>query len=272
MAEDASDAVATIRIERRGPLGLIWLDRPQVLNAMSVEMIAEFNRAIAQVHADPEVVAIAVTGAGRGFCAGFDSGDLDAATGTTGRRLAERGIDPEMPAQFVELRQLSKPVIAAINGPAVGMGLILAMMSDLRFAAEESFFMTAFAHRGLIAEHGTSWFLPRMVSESNALDLLWSSRRVGGAEALRMGLVDRCLPADQLLPAVQAYVEDLAARSSRRSLALIKEMVYRHAALPMGEALRDADAMATESLGHPDAFEGIRSLLEKRPPRFGPWP
>lgn len=266
------DSEPTVRIERRGPLALIWLNRPHALNAMTVDMMVALNGAIAEAEGDRDVAAIAITGVGRGFCSGFDAGDLGASTGTAGRRLAERGIDPDMPAQFVQIQSVTKPVIAAVNGPAAGMGFVLAMMCDLRFAGEEAMFMTAFSHRGLIAEHGTSWLLPRIVGESNALDLLWSSRKVRGAEALRIGLADRCVPADDLLALVQDYIEDLAARASPRSIALIKDMVRRHRAMPFAEALVDADRLATESLTHPDASEGIRSLIEKRAPRFGRWP
>jgi len=258
-----------IRLERRGPLGLIWLNRPEALNAMPIPMIGEFNAAVAEADADPEVVAIAVTGVGRGFCAGIAAGDLGQASASGQRRLEERGIDPQMPAQFANLRSLRKPVIAAVNGPAAGLGLILALMSDLRFVAEEAVFVTAFSHRGLLAEHGVSWLLPRLVGQGRALDLLFSSRRVKGEEAYRIGLADRLLPKDELIPAVEAYVADLAENASPGSLMAMKQMVYRHQDMAFQPALIEADATATASLGNADAREGIAAFVERRKPRFG---
>ena len=263
-------AAPNIRREQRGPLALIWLDRPAALNAMTIEMMRSFNAAIAAAEADPATYVIAVCGEGRGFCAGFDAGDLGQAVGASNRRLDERGIDPEMPAQFAQLLMLSKPVIAAVNGAAAGLGLILALMCDLRFVAEEAVFVTAFSHRGVTAEHGVTWLLPRLVGHSRALDLLWSSRKVDGQEAYRIGLADRVMPRDALLPAVEAYAADLADKASPNSMALIKQMVYRHLDAPMKSAMVEADKLATASLAHPDAQEGVKAFVERRKPQFAP--
>lgn len=263
----------TILTEKRGRLAVVTLNRPAQLNALTAAMMGEFNRAIAELERDPAVTAIAVTGAGRGFCAGFDSAELvkTTETGLAERRTEERGIDAELPAQFIGLLKVTKPVIAAINGPAAGLGFILAMMCDLRFAADSAAFVTAFSRRGLIAEHGASWMLPRIVGPSRALDLLWSSRKVGAEEALRIGLIDRLVPAADLLDAIAEYVDDIAANVSPRSLAIIKGQVYAGLSQPVAPAVQEADRLTRESLAHPDSREGAKSFVERRPPQFAPW-
>jgi enoyl-CoA hydratase/carnithine racemase len=261
-----------VSYERRGPLGVIRLERPEALNALTLPMIAEVQRLARAAEADPEVIALCITGAGRGFCAGIDMGYL-AESARTGSSSAG-GPAPEPaanPALFSFLTRISKPVIAAINGPAAGGGFVLAMMCDLRFMAEEASLTTIFTKRGLIAEHGTSWLLPRMVGLSRALDMLWSSRRIGGAEAYRLGFADRLVPLEGLMAAVEAYAADLAANVSPRSLAVMKAQLHRHLALPFDEAAREADATMNEALKHPDATEGAQSFIQRRPPQFAPW-
>jgi enoyl-CoA hydratase/carnithine racemase len=256
-----------ILYERRGPLALITLNRPDKLNALTRPMTAGVIAEAQRAEADPEVYAICITGAGRGFCAGIDAEYLKE---TTEQGLAKA--DPaELPALFSGLLRISKPVIAAVNGPAAGGGFILAMMSDLRFLAETAFLTTVFTKRGLIAEHGSSWMLPRLVGVSRALDLLWSSRRVDAAEALRIGLADRVVPPEALISEVEAYAAELAANTSPRALAVIKDQVYRHLHAGMADAFWDIDRLMRETLAHPDAREGAVSFLERRPPRFAPW-
>src|SRR5690349_11005234 len=184
---------------RQGPLGVIRLERPEALNALTLSMIAEVERLALAAEADPDVIALCVTGAGRGFCAGIDMSVLSehARSGPPRPAADERA----NPALFSFLLEISKPVIAAINGPAAGGGFVLAMMCDLRFMAEEASLTTVFSKRGLIAEHGTSWLLPRMIGLSRALDLLWSSRRIDGVEAYRLGFADRLVPLEGLMAA-----------------------------------------------------------------------
>src|SRR5215207_1983912 len=209
-----------------GSSAIVRLDRPQRLNAFTLRMVGEIRAAVDTAVRDETVVGIILTGTGRGFCAGLDSEDLMAsASGRTPGGGEARG--DELPALFSFLLQAPKPVIAAVNGVCAGGGFVLAMLADLRFAAPEAAFVTAFAQRGLIAEHGTSWFLPRMVGTSRALDLLWSSRRVDAEEALRIGLVDRIVRADRLLDEARDYVDQLAAKVAPRSVAAMKSQVYR---------------------------------------------
>jgi enoyl-CoA hydratase/carnithine racemase len=201
---------ANVALEIDGPLGLVRLDRPEKLNAFTFTMIQEIRDAVDEAAADEGVVAIAITGTGRAFSAGLDTGDLTRSTeGDVGGGDASRDPD-ELPALFSHLLRVSKPVIAAVNGVAAGGGFILAMMSDLRFAAESASFTTAFSKRGLIAEHLISWILPRQVGINHALDLLWSARRMNADEAYRIGFVDRLVPDDALLDEVRSYVDDLA--------------------------------------------------------------
>ena len=145
------------------------------------------------------------------------------------------------------------------------------MMSDLRFGSDGASFTTVFSKRGLIAEHGTSWTLPRLVGPSRALDLLWSSRRVHADEALRIGLLDRVFPADELLTGLVAYVDELAANVSPGAIAVMKSQVYRHLSEAMAPALADADRLTQAQIKHPDAYEGAMSLIERRLPKFQPW-
>lgn len=258
-----------ILYERRGPLALITLNRPDKLNALTREMTGGVVAEARKAEADPEVVAICVTGAGRGFCAGIDAEYLKE---TTEQGLGERSPeDNELPALFSGLLRISKPVIAAVNGPAAGGGFILAMMSDLRFVAENAMMTTVFTKRGLIAEHGASWLLPRLVGVSRALDLLWSSRRVDAQEALRIGLADRVVAPERLIAEVEAYAADLAANTSPRALAVIKSQVYRHLHAPMADAFWDIDRLMRETLAHPDAREGAVSFIERRAPQFARW-
>jgi enoyl-CoA hydratase/carnithine racemase len=259
--------------ERRGPLGVIRLERPAALNALTLPMIAEVERLALAAEADPAVVALCVTGAGRGFCAGLDMSVLaeHARSGPPPAAAPSEGATARNPALFSFLLEISKPVIAAINGPCAGGGFVLAMMCDLRFVAEEASLTTVFTKRGLIAEHGTSWLLPRMVGLSRALDLLWSSRRIDGAEAYRLGFADRLVPLPGLMPAVEAYAAELAATVSPRALAVIKAQVHRHLELGLDAACRDAARLMNQALAHPDATEGAQSFIERRPPRFSAW-
>jgi enoyl-CoA hydratase/carnithine racemase len=263
---------AEILFETVGRVALIRLNRPQALNALTYGMLADIRRLVAEAETDPEVTAIAFVGEGRGFCSGIDAQVLRATTeaGESGRGAAADGrTDP--PGIFSYLPQVSKPVIAAVNGVAAGAGFVLAMMSDLRFGSEAASFTTIFSKRGLIAEHGTSWALPRLVGPSRALDLLWSSRRVDADEAHRIGLLDRVIAGDGLIDAVVGYVHDLAAQISPGAIAVMKSQVYRHLSEPMGPALADADRLTQAQLKHPDAREGAMALIERRAPNFQPW-
>ena len=261
-----------VSYERRGALGVVRLERPEALNALTYSMISEVSRWVRLAEVDPAVYAICITGAGRGFCAGLDMSILAQTTaGDQLRPVPSRDGGPQRTALFSFLLDITKPVIAAVNGVAAGGGFILAMMCDLRFVSEDANFITVFGRRGLIGEHGVSWLLPRMIGLSRALDLLWSSRRVSADEAYRLGLADRVTPGGALLETVEAYVADMALTVAPRSVAIMKGQVYRNLALTFDDASFDTEELIAQSLVHPDAAEGAAHFLEKRPPRFSSW-
>jgi enoyl-CoA hydratase/carnithine racemase len=264
--------------EGDGPVAVVRLDREDKLNAFTYGMIAAIRESVDAAAADPAVVGIVITGTGRAFSAGLDMGDL----GRTSQGEAGPSAEPvpdtepapgrrrELPALFSFLLDVPKPVIAAVNGVCAGGGLVLAMMCDLRFVSTTATFTTAFSKRGLIAEHGTAWLLPRLMGTSRALDVLWSSRKFDAEEAYRLGLADRLVPADDVLPTATAYVEDLAASVAPRSIAAMKQQVYSGLSVSIEQSCDDADALMRSSLDHPDLKEGVQSFLERRRPRFAP--
>lgn len=259
------------------PVATVTLNRPQQLNPWTDRMAAEVKHAVARAEEDKHVVAIVLTGAGRGFCSGADLRVLQGIS--QGKRSdpvpdslrAEPG-DASMGESFrgtyTYLLSVRKPVIAAINGPCAGMAVPIALCCDFRFASEEASFITAFSRRGLVAEWGSSWLLPRLVGPSRALELLFSGRRVAADEAARIGLVNQVLPAEELLPFVRRYVEDLAANCSPTSLAMMKRQVYQHLMAPLEDAEKDTFQLMLESFQRPDFREGVEAFLEKRPPKF----
>jgi enoyl-CoA hydratase/carnithine racemase len=264
---DVSDRVATLT-----------LNRPDRLNAWTDRMGREVKHAAGRAEQDLDVVAIVLTGAGRGFCAGADmhmlgalaaGGDIGA--GRTGELAANPGdpsVGPSYRGEYSYFASIPKPVIAAINGPTAGMAIPIALFCDVRFASDRASFTTSFAQRGLIAEWGVSWILSRLVGPARALDLLLSARKLDAAEAAQMGLVNRVVPHDELIPTVRAYAEELASRCSPTSMAIIKRQVYRHLMETLDRAEAETMGLMLESLTQPDFAEGVASFLEKRPPRF----
>ncbi|MDH3214560.1 MAG: enoyl-CoA hydratase [Myxococcales bacterium] len=258
------------------PVATVTLNRPDRLNAWTERIGIELKHALAQAEADPAVVAIVLTGAGRGFCAGADMRTLKSISDGDGGgvEVGELAADPGDPAlagfrqTYTYLMSLRKPVIAAINGPVAGMAVPIVLACDLRFASDRAIFTTAFVRRGLIAEWGISWLLPRLVGTGHALDLLFSGRRFDAAEAERIGLVNRVLPHDELLDFATGYVRDMAANCSPASLQIMKRQVYQALEEPLSEAHAKAVRLMIESFGRKDFAEGVDSYLEKRPPRF----
>lgn len=253
--------------ENRGPTALITLNRPEVLNALTLPMLAEIRHAFQQAEADPEVVGILLTGAGRGFCAGMDMNALSSQANQTSNTDAPDG-EPGARFDFTSIPAMRKPLIVAVNGPCAGLGMSIALWGDLRFATAGANFITAFARRGLVAEHGQSWILPRLVGASRALDLLWSSRKLGADEALRLGLVDRVFNEETLLDESCRYIEQLAENCSPTSLMVMKRQVYGHLNMQLQDAMRETEQLMAESLKGEDFREGVNSFMEKRPPAF----
>jgi enoyl-CoA hydratase/carnithine racemase len=260
----------------------ITLNRPDKLNAWTAVMEQEVRAVMAEAERDENVRVIVLTGAGRGFCAGADMSLLST--------VATKGLDAAQRAQAVQagagsgsgdgsaradfqkkysyFPAMSKPVIAAINGPAVGLGLVIALYCDLRFASDAARFSTAFARRGLIAEYGMAWMLPRLVGHANALDLLFSARLIDAAEALRMGLANQVYPQEVFREKVRDYAVELASNVSPRSLRVIKRQVYDAMFKPLGEAFEISEREMLTSLQCEDFKEGVAHFVERRPPVF----
>lgn len=279
MSSKDGDVYEQIIYAVEDPVATVTLNRPEALNAWTMRMAAEVRHAVYRAERDPSVVGIVITGAGRGFCAGADMNMLQGITAggsdvLGGRGGADLDLTPPRPVpedfdgEYTWLLAVSKPVIAAINGPIAGMAVPIALCCDLRFMAADAPLLTAFSQRGLIAEWGIAWLLPRLVGTGHALDLLFSSRRVTGTEAAAMGLVNRALPADEVLAAAVGYVQELARRCSPASLAIMKRQVYEQLTASLGPAERQARQLMAESFGRPDFKEGVASFVEKRPPRF----
>ncbi|MDO8212240.1 enoyl-CoA hydratase-related protein [Conexibacter sp. CPCC 206217] len=241
----------------------VTLNRPSRLNAWTPQLGLAYHDALARAGADPGVRAIVVTGAGRGFCAGADMGDLNEIS---------PGNHPEIvdDRRHTFVRTLPKPVIAAVNGAAAGMGLMLAAMCDVRIAAEGAKLTTAFARRGLIAEHGLAWLLTRLVGPAAALDLLLSARVVLAEEALQLGLVNRVVGRGEALDAAWAYARELATHSSPASMAVIKRQVQDDLERGLDAAYAAAEEAMYASLDRPDLAEGVASFTERRAPDFPP--
>jgi enoyl-CoA hydratase/carnithine racemase len=267
-------------------VAVLTLNRPDRLNAWTGELEQQYFGALRECTASEQVRVIVVTGAGRGFCAGADMQSLQdigaAVSGTGGENGAASenggaaGADGDAHAAAHEQTpqtftlSVPKPVIAAINGPCAGIGLVLALMCDVRFVAENAKLTTAFARRGLVAEHGISWILPRLVGPARALDLLLSGRVVLGREAVELGLCNRATPAETVLEETLAYARELATQCSPASMAQMKRQVYAAMQEPLADALAEADRLMLASFAKPDFAEGVSSFVERREPNFAP--
>ncbi|MEH3047432.1 enoyl-CoA hydratase-related protein [Sphingomonas adhaesiva] len=252
-----------------GAVATITLHRPDKLNAYTAVMGAEITDAIAQANADDAVRAIVLTGAGRGFCAGADISGGAESFGAAGPNFAA----PDRPrdgAGFVgALFDSAKPTIAAINGPAVGVGITLTLPCDIRIASDTAKIGFVFARRGLVPEAGSAWFLPQLVGLPQALRWCLSGRVFDAAEALAGGLVSEVLAPDALLPRARAIAQEIADHTAPVSIALTRQMLWRFAGAPLPFDLLAVDGPFAQRLGAgPDVREGVAAFLEKRAPAF----
>ncbi|MDX1984876.1 MAG: enoyl-CoA hydratase [Bryobacteraceae bacterium] len=258
-----------IQYEAAGGVATITLNRPDKLNAWTRVMESEVFEAVRTAEADDAVRAIILTGAGRGFCAGADMSLLSSVAESGGSALRHQNVSGmENQRQHSYLLNVAKPVIAAINGPAVGLGFVIPLYCDFRLASSAAVFNVIFSRRGLIAEYGLAWMLPRIVGLANAIDIVFTSRKFGAEEAHRMGLVHRVLPEEGFLAAAQAFAHELAAGVSPRSLRIMKRQIYEAQAQTLDQAMETAIAEMYESLKCEDFKEGVAHFLEKRPARF----
>jgi enoyl-CoA hydratase/carnithine racemase len=253
-----------VQMQLDGGVALLTLNRPDRLNAWTQEMEHAYFGMLEQCARDEEVRVIVVTGAGRGFCAGADMHELQAIGDGTLTPSAET--HERRPQSFP--LSIPKPIIAAVNGACAGIGLVQALMCDMRFAAEGAKLTTAFARRGLVAEHGIAWMLPRLMGPARALDLLLSGRVLLAAEAHELGLVNRVLAPERLLETTLDYAHELVVNCSPASMATMKRQVYADLQRDLPDALAEADRLMLESFTAPDFVEGVTSFLERRDPRF----
>lgn len=271
-----SNAETTYLVAER--VATITLNRPDKLNAWTAVMEQEVRAAMDAADNDGSVRVIVLAGAGRGFCAGADMSLLNTVAtqglDDRGRKQAlatrgnREGVRADFQRKYSYFPALSKPVIAAINGPVVGLGLVIALYCDLRFASDAAKFSTAFSRRGLVAEYGMAWMLPRLVGLPNALDLLFSARTIDAAEAQRIGLVNQVFANEQFMEKVNAYARELASSVSPRSMRVMKRQVYDAMFQTLAEAIETSEQEMLASLQSEDFKEGVAHFLEKRAPQF----
>jgi enoyl-CoA hydratase/carnithine racemase len=274
----ANPTFETILYDVADGIATITLNRPDKLNAWTAVMELEVRAAVEDAERDKDVRVIVLIGAGRGFCAGADISLLStvATKGLGSKARAQvlrgkgtrKGVRADLQKKYSYFLAVEKPVIAAINGPVVGLGLVITLYCDLRFASDAARFGTAFSRRGLIAEYGMAWMLPRIVGVPHALDLMFSARMIDAAEALRMGLVNQVFPQDIFLQKVGEYARDLAANVSPRSMRIIKRQTYEALFQGLGEAFDISEREMIASLQSEDFKEGVAHFLEKRAPAF----
>jgi enoyl-CoA hydratase/carnithine racemase len=265
MGHDYTDAL----LARDGAVAMLTLNRPEKLNAFGPKMEEDIRAAIAEVNRDPSIRVLIVTGAGRAFSAGADVKAWDARIREGGEPSAvDRWRQNEARhAMVLGLYELSKPVIAAVNGAAVGMGMDFALSADIRIAAESARFAMLYIKRGLVPDEGGAWFLPRLVGPARAAELIFTGDFVDGREAERIGLVNRCVPDDQLLPAARELADKIAAGPP-----IAMEFAKRAIREGLGLSLRahfDAIGYYMSVLNNTeDVAEGMRAFVERRAPVF----
>lgn len=263
-----------------GRSAVVTLDRPDRGNAWTGRMHAEYLDAVGRADADPAVRSIVVTGRGRAFCVG---GDSEALAGHAERGSYDDGlaradgdtkvlpgalVDAQFDQQFAFHFGLSKPIIAAVNGPAAGIGLALACFADLRFAVPGAKLTTAHGKLGLPPEYGLSWILPRHVGLTRAMDLLLTSRVFLTDEAHEMGLVNRLVPAGNLLETVLAYAEELASTNAPSALTATRHMVYLDQHRGIGDSVAESRERLNLMMGSAEYRQGVEALRHKQPPAF----
>ena len=268
---DVSDKIATIT-----------LTRPKALNAWTTTMEGEVRAALIEASADDNVGAIILTGEGRGFCSGADMNNLNniqqgaSSGGPTSDSV--RAVDNAIPGglalsndyslRYTYFPTVPKPIIAAINGPAAGLGLIMSLYCDVRFASDAAVFSTAFSRRGLIAEHGISWMLPTLIGPANALDLTLSARKFDAREAKEMGLVQKVFPMESFMDEVRAYATELATLASPRSIRIMKRQIYQAMLNSLEHSVLLANSEMPASFESEDFKEGVAHFVERRAPNF----
>lgn len=254
-----------ILLDQSEGIATITLNRPERMNAWTDVMAAELSDALVTCNEDDSVRAVVLTGAGRAFCAGADLGRGGETFG--GRDREARAVTQERETRIFPW-EIDKPVIAAINGHAVGVGITYPMMCDVRFVAEDAKIQFAFVRRGVIPELASHAIVARVAGFSNAADLLLSGRVIRGREAAELGLASRALPASEVLPAAREHALEIARNAAPMSVALSKRLLWESFAASVPELRRREDRLFAWIASQPDAKEGVVSFLEKRPPKW----
>jgi enoyl-CoA hydratase/carnithine racemase len=247
----------------RDGVATVTLHRPDRMNAWTATMELRYFDTLDELQRDPETRAIILTGAGRGFCPGLDMEDLAGASQGTPPRDSRR--------TMLHALSIEKPMVCAINGGCAGIGLVQALACDVRFAAAGVKISTSFARRGLVAEFGASWFLPRIIGHANALDLLLSGRTITAEEAFELGLVHHVVPQERLLDEATEYASDIAQHCSPLAMAAIKRQVYDDWSRTAFESEDEWRRLIAQPHRKSDFREGVASYSEKRPPQFAPY-
>lgn len=271
-----AEGLRAVRYEVDRRIACITLNRPHRNNAWTGTMDREYRACLAEADRDPSVRVIIVTGAGKRFCVGGDSqaleGHVERGSYDTGLQGDEAepgyGLEPEFDHPFASHFGLSKPVIAAVNGAAAGIGMALAMFADLRFASPGAKFTTAHGKLGLPPEYGLSWLLPRMVGVPRAMDILLTSRVLLAEEALEWGLINTIYPETELLDRTLDFAEALTSGVAAGSLQTTRQQVYRDLHGDIGRSVTDSMRLLNEMMAGEEYREGVTALTEKRPPRF----
>ncbi len=265
-------AYSEIIYDKQDRVAIVTLNRPARLNAITPTLVDEFKHAMADAERDPAIAVIVVTGAGKSFCPGMDIATLQAAAGKTGNAAepAPPSTNIDHHSLFGFMLKMRKPIIGAINGNCVGMGLSMALHFDIRIAGEETRLSAIFVRRGLSVEYGSSWLLPRLVGMSHAMDLALTGRIITAKEALSMGLVRSVVPDGQLLETAIGMAREIAIYCSPTAMAEAKRMLWQHLAADYQIATDDSTAVMVGMGNHSDFKEGVMSFVEKRLPRFLP--
>ena len=267
VADPGQDEAVIYEVTPTG-VAVMTLNRPDRLNTWGGDIATAFYAGLDRAEQDPDVRVIVLTGRGKAFCAGAQLGSMGNAAESIEKTDQGKLASLIGDRQPYYLTTLSKPVIAAINGSCVGIGLTQALMCDVRFAAAGAKFAASFARRGLIAEYGVSWILPRLIGWGTALDLLLSGRTFLADEAADLGLVKEVVAPEQLLARAMAYAEDMARNCSPASMNIIKRQAYGDAMREIADANSRSEILLQQSLTRPDVIEGITSFLQKRAPSF----
>lgn len=261
-------AYETLLTEQEGAVLTITLNRPDKLNAATDELLTELIDAFKQAGRDEGVRAIILTGAGRGFCAGQDLASVQARVPDERGSLGYGDHLRHTYNQLIKrMRTIEKPIVVAVNGVAAGAGMSLVMASDLRLAAESASFLQAFVKIGLVPDSGSTWFLPRLIGQARAMEMMLTGRRISAEQAEAWGLINRVVPDDQLMAEAHALAQEMAALPTK-SIGYIKRGVNFATTTSLEEAL-DFEADMQELAGRTeDHKEGVAAFLEKRPPEY----